>query len=455
MFEKLIDIKNSNSHYIKKYIKFIFIRIFREINDGYKEKHHIVPKSLGGLDNKDNLIYLTPREHLLAHYILAKAFGGNQWFSVNLMMKSENPYQKRKNFTVLNSRLYEEYKIQYIKNSKVNMINIRSKESLCKKNSRIEKWKNKYNNKSKEEKEDIFNKVKISLSKKSPEALAKSRKLQIETRKSNILLGIKNRIIYPKTKCNICEKYICDHNIEKHIKVCNINKNKKIKNIEEVLKRREIRKEITKNINIEKKIKEKIIKNNIKDSTNKKILEEKLEIKLLKQIKKLIEKELILNIKKHKISSKKINIKIEKKNNIIKNRKIVTTKKDKIKSRIKCNKCGGSFNSNETFNKHLIIKMCNISDEEKDLIKEKNKINRYKRVSITKSKWSEEDKERIGNSISLGLKKSINELSEEMKIKRNENTKLAMLNYYNSDKYNPKKRSMEIKSGMDKSKKDK
>lgn len=36
----------------------------------YYEKHHILPKCLGGLDNKNNLILLTAKEHFLIHKIL-------------------------------------------------------------------------------------------------------------------------------------------------------------------------------------------------------------------------------------------------------------------------------------------------------------------------------------------------------------------------------------------------
>lgn len=38
--------------------------------DGY-EIHHIIPRSFGGIDDKFNLCYLTPYEHILAHYYLA------------------------------------------------------------------------------------------------------------------------------------------------------------------------------------------------------------------------------------------------------------------------------------------------------------------------------------------------------------------------------------------------
>ena len=40
-------------------------------NEGeYQEKHHIIPKSLGGTDDKDNLIYLYAEEHYYAHKLL-------------------------------------------------------------------------------------------------------------------------------------------------------------------------------------------------------------------------------------------------------------------------------------------------------------------------------------------------------------------------------------------------
>lgn len=40
---------------------------------GYFERHHVLPKCLGGKDKFDNLIYLSARCHLLAHWLLMKA----------------------------------------------------------------------------------------------------------------------------------------------------------------------------------------------------------------------------------------------------------------------------------------------------------------------------------------------------------------------------------------------
>lgn len=45
---------------------------------GYVEKHHILPRCLGGLDNKENLVNLYPEEHYLAHLLLCKIYPGNQ-----------------------------------------------------------------------------------------------------------------------------------------------------------------------------------------------------------------------------------------------------------------------------------------------------------------------------------------------------------------------------------------
>lgn len=44
---------------------------------GYKESHHIIPRCMGGDDTKENLVYLTPEEHYLAHQLLMKMYPNN------------------------------------------------------------------------------------------------------------------------------------------------------------------------------------------------------------------------------------------------------------------------------------------------------------------------------------------------------------------------------------------
>ena len=38
----------------------------------YHERHHILPKCLGGTNNKENLIDLYAKEHFIAHKLLAQ-----------------------------------------------------------------------------------------------------------------------------------------------------------------------------------------------------------------------------------------------------------------------------------------------------------------------------------------------------------------------------------------------
>lgn len=60
-------------NYIKAYFQIITKAAGREYSILY-DRHHIIPRGLGGPDNITNLIYLTPKEHMLAHHLLAKAY---------------------------------------------------------------------------------------------------------------------------------------------------------------------------------------------------------------------------------------------------------------------------------------------------------------------------------------------------------------------------------------------
>jgi len=55
---------------------------------GYAEKHHILPKSIGGSDCKDNLIRLTAKDHFFAHRLLAKIHKGKMIFAFSMMLKT-------------------------------------------------------------------------------------------------------------------------------------------------------------------------------------------------------------------------------------------------------------------------------------------------------------------------------------------------------------------------------
>lgn len=48
------------------------------IIEGYKEKHHIIPRCMGGNDDANNLVFLTAEEHYLAHQLLIKIYPDNR-----------------------------------------------------------------------------------------------------------------------------------------------------------------------------------------------------------------------------------------------------------------------------------------------------------------------------------------------------------------------------------------
>jgi hypothetical protein len=51
----------------------------RQLDAGiYFERHHIIPKCLGGTDEPENIVSLTPEEHYVAHQLLVKINKGHQ-----------------------------------------------------------------------------------------------------------------------------------------------------------------------------------------------------------------------------------------------------------------------------------------------------------------------------------------------------------------------------------------
>lgn len=44
--------------------------------DGYSERHHVLPKCMGGTDDSTNIVRLTAREHYIAHLLLCRMTDG-------------------------------------------------------------------------------------------------------------------------------------------------------------------------------------------------------------------------------------------------------------------------------------------------------------------------------------------------------------------------------------------
>jgi hypothetical protein len=85
------------------------------ILDGYVERHHVIPRSLGGSDDSDNLVRLTAREHFICHWLLTKMYTGEARYKmINAMyiMRAEGPYQKRYE-SKITSRVYNTIREEY------------------------------------------------------------------------------------------------------------------------------------------------------------------------------------------------------------------------------------------------------------------------------------------------------------------------------------------------------
>lgn len=55
---------------------------------GYYERHHIVPRSMGGCENRNNIVYVTARVHFICHLILAKIYNNSQMKCAVVMMSN-------------------------------------------------------------------------------------------------------------------------------------------------------------------------------------------------------------------------------------------------------------------------------------------------------------------------------------------------------------------------------
>ena len=84
--------------------------------DGYKERHHIIPKCMGGSNDKTNLVELTAREHFLCHILLCEIYPGEIKLITSLWLMAIGKKRKKENKYIIGSRIYESLKIKNAKN---------------------------------------------------------------------------------------------------------------------------------------------------------------------------------------------------------------------------------------------------------------------------------------------------------------------------------------------------
>jgi hypothetical protein len=96
-------------NYLKIYNKIIDNAKKRNMLDCYMEKHHIIPKSEGGSNENNNLVYLTPKEHFIAHKLLYRIDPKNYNRMLSFLMMSNR-------FNIKWGNIYEEARVNFSNN---------------------------------------------------------------------------------------------------------------------------------------------------------------------------------------------------------------------------------------------------------------------------------------------------------------------------------------------------
>lgn len=97
-----------NKHYYN-----LVSRAKTRVLEGYVEKHHIIPKCLGGTDVMSNIVVLTPEEHYVAHQLLVKIYPNEEKlvYAVRMMCVGSTKHCR-------NNKLYGWLKTKYYLSSK-------------------------------------------------------------------------------------------------------------------------------------------------------------------------------------------------------------------------------------------------------------------------------------------------------------------------------------------------
>jgi hypothetical protein len=136
--------------YTKWYFNIINNAKTRDLQ-GYKEKHHIIPRCLGGDNRIENLVKLTAKEHFICHWLLTKMVSDIviqkkllHAFSA-FAMKSSN--QQRQRITAKKYEILKKARSLSAKNHKPNLGKRKTQESKDKHSATMklkyqtQKWK--------------------------------------------------------------------------------------------------------------------------------------------------------------------------------------------------------------------------------------------------------------------------------------------------------------------------
>ena len=107
--------------YTKWYTNIITSASKRVNQNGYYEKHHIIPKSLGGSNDLTNIVKLTAKEHFICHMLLPKmTTGDNKSKMIKAAWMIATMGNKNQERIKVKSKQYCKLKEQWLKHGNLN-----------------------------------------------------------------------------------------------------------------------------------------------------------------------------------------------------------------------------------------------------------------------------------------------------------------------------------------------
>lgn len=98
-------------NYWKIYISLVGKARNRKILPAYFEKHHILPRCMGGGDNESNMVNFTAREHFVAHKLLCKVYP--ERLDLKLAVVFLSGRRNSSDYINKNSKSYERFRLKY------------------------------------------------------------------------------------------------------------------------------------------------------------------------------------------------------------------------------------------------------------------------------------------------------------------------------------------------------
>lgn len=122
-----MDYKNLYNKLIEKTVNYKRARS----KNLYLEKHHIVPKSLGGTEEQDNLVLLTYKEHYIAHHLLWKIHRNSEMALAFIRITNRNTKQLKLIGLIkpINAKEFEQLKIKAVNKLRENGIKLYEQKS--------------------------------------------------------------------------------------------------------------------------------------------------------------------------------------------------------------------------------------------------------------------------------------------------------------------------------------